>query len=83
MAKMKNKLVIASTTSSQNSGLFGILMPAYEKFSKYQSIVEVIALGQGRPSDWLKKDKLMPFLFMIHSAKKNFWLKVMESIVGR
>ncbi len=31
MAKEKKHLIIASTTSTQNSGLFDILIPAYEK----------------------------------------------------
>src|SRR4030042_2694524 len=48
MAKEKRKLVIASTTSIQNSGLFDILVPAYEKSSKYGVKVEVIAVGTGK-----------------------------------
>ena len=55
MAKTKNKLVIASTTSTQNSGLFDILIPAYEKFSKYQTNVEVIAVGTGQAIRLAKK----------------------------
>ncbi len=55
MAKTKNKLVIASTTSTQNSGLFDILIPAYEKFSKYQTHVEVIAVGTGKAIRLAKK----------------------------
>jgi tungstate transport system substrate-binding protein len=55
MAKAKNKLVIASTTSTQNSGLFDILLPAYEKFSKYQAKVEVIAVGTGQALRLAKK----------------------------
>ncbi|MBA4393128.1 MAG: tungsten ABC transporter substrate-binding protein [Desulfobacca sp.] len=55
MAKTKNKLVVASTTSTQNSGLFDILIPAYEKFSKYQAKVEVIAVGTGKAIRVAKK----------------------------
>ena len=55
MAKTKNKLIIASTTSTQNSGLFDILIPAYEKFSKYQVKVEVIAVGTGKAIRLAKK----------------------------
>ena len=55
MGKEKNKLVIASTTSTQNSGLFDILIPAYEKFSKYQAKVEVIAVGTGKAIRLAKK----------------------------
>ena len=55
MAKAKNKLIIASTTSTQNSGLFDLLIPAYEKFSKYQAKVEVIAVGTGKAIRLAKK----------------------------
>ena len=47
MQKKKVKLTIASTTSTQNSGLFDILIPAYEKNSNYAVEVAVIAVGTG------------------------------------
>jgi tungstate transport system substrate-binding protein len=53
--KAKKKLVIASTTSTQNSGLFNILIPAYEKFSSYNVAVEIIAVGTGRALRIAKK----------------------------
>jgi len=43
-----SKLVIASTTSTQNSGLFDILIPAYEKATRYEGSVEIIAVGTGQ-----------------------------------
>jgi tungstate transport system substrate-binding protein len=55
MAKAKNRLVIASTTSTENSGLFDILIPAYEKFSKYQVKAKVIAVGTGKAIRLAKK----------------------------
>jgi len=55
MAKAKNRLIIASTTSTQNSGLFDILIPAYERFSKYQAKVEIIAVGTGKAIRLAKK----------------------------
>lgn len=48
MARGKTKLVIASTTSTENSGLFDVLIPAYEKSTKYGVKVETIAVGTGR-----------------------------------
>ena len=48
MKQEKTKLIIASTTSTQNSGLFDILIPAYEKSSRYNVAVEVIAVGTGQ-----------------------------------
>jgi len=47
MSQAKTKLVIASTTSTQNSGLLDILIPKYEKSSRYDVSVEVIAVGTG------------------------------------
>jgi tungstate transport system substrate-binding protein len=55
MPKEKTKLVIASTTSTQNSGLFDILLPAYEKSSRYDMKVEVIAVGTGKAIRIAKK----------------------------
>ncbi len=48
MAIEKTKLIIASTTSTQNSGLFDILVPAYEKATRYNVKVEIIAVGTGK-----------------------------------
>ena len=55
MPKEKTKLAIASTTSIQNSGLFDILIPAYEKSTKYNVKVEVSAVGTGRAIRIAKK----------------------------
>ena len=49
------KLIIASTTSIQNSGLFDILLPAHEKSTKYDVKVEVIAVGTGKAIRLAKK----------------------------
>ena len=55
MTREKTKLVVASTTSTQNSGLFDILLPAYEKATKYDVKVEVIAVGTGKAIRIAKK----------------------------
>ena len=48
MPKTRTKLVIASTTSTQNSGLFDVLIPAYEKSTGGAVSIEVIAVGTGK-----------------------------------
>jgi tungstate transport system substrate-binding protein len=48
MSKGKTRLVIASTTSTHNSGLFDILIPAFEKSTKYDIKVEIIVVGTGK-----------------------------------
>jgi tungstate transport system substrate-binding protein len=55
MAKEKTKLIITSTTSTHNSGLFDILIPAYEKSTKLNITVEVIAVGTGKALRIAKK----------------------------
>jgi tungstate transport system substrate-binding protein len=55
MKKKSVKLVIASTTSTQNSGLFDILIPAYEKATQYGVSVEIIAVGTGKAIRIAKK----------------------------
>ena len=53
--KRSSTLVIASTTSTQNSGLFDILIPAYQKTSPYKVKIEVIAVGTGQAMRIAKK----------------------------
>lgn len=55
MPKTQSKLVIASTTSTQNSGLFDILIPAYERSTKYNVKVVIIAVGTGKAIRIAKK----------------------------
>jgi len=55
MKKNTAKLVIASTTSTQNSGLLDILIPAYEKSSKFNVTVDIIAVGTGKAIRIAKK----------------------------
>jgi tungstate transport system substrate-binding protein len=55
MSTRKTKLVIASTTSTQNSGLFDVLIPAFEKSSRYNVKVEVVAVGTGKALRLAKK----------------------------
>ena len=55
MTKRTTRLLIASTTSTQNSGLFDILIPRFEKSSRYNLSVEVIAVGTGKALRIAKK----------------------------
>jgi len=55
MAKGKAQLIIASTTSTQNSGLLDILIPAYEKATLYKIKAEIIAVGTGKAIRIAKK----------------------------
>jgi len=48
MPKVKTVLRVASTTSTQNSGLFDILIPSFEKSTNNHISVEVTAVGTGK-----------------------------------
>lgn len=48
MKTRKQKLIVASTTSVQQSGLLDVLLPAYEQSSPFGVSVEVIAVGTGK-----------------------------------
>ncbi len=72
MAKEKVKLVIASTTSTENSGLFKILIPAYEKATRYNIKVEVIAVGTGRAIRIAKKGEADLLFIHDHFREEKF-----------
>jgi len=55
MKDEKIKLVVASTTSTQNSGLFDILIPGFENSTKYNIKVELVAVGTGKAIRMAKK----------------------------
>jgi len=55
MKTKPSKLVLASTTSTRNSGLFDILIPAYEKTTHHALSVDVIAVGTGKAIRMAKK----------------------------
>jgi tungstate transport system substrate-binding protein len=55
MKKKATRLILASTTSTQNSGLFNVLIPAYEKATCYNVSLEIIAVGTGKAIRIAKK----------------------------
>lgn len=57
MSMSKEKMSIASTTSIQNSGLFDILIPGYERQSLYDVEVLVTAIGTGKAIRLAKQGK--------------------------
>jgi len=57
------KLIIASTTSTQDSGLFDVLIPAFEKNSGYN--VKVIAIGTGEAIEYGKRGEAD--IILVHS----------------
>jgi tungstate transport system substrate-binding protein len=70
MFKGKTRLVIASTTSTQNSGLFDILIPAFKRSTKYNIEVEIIAVGTGKAIRIAKKGEA-DMLFVHDPFREN------------
>jgi len=67
------KLVLASTTSTQDSGLFDVLLPAFEKaYPEYK--VEVIAVGTGEALK-LGENKDADVLLVHAKAKEEQFVK--------
>ena len=67
------KLVLASTTSTQDSGLFDVLIPAFEKaYPEYK--VEVIAVGTGEALK-LGENKDADVLLVHAKAKEEAFVK--------
>ncbi len=77
MKKRAQKLIMASTTSVQQSGLLDILLPAYEQATPYPVAIEVVAVGTGKAIRLAKHGEPICFSCMIPSGKKNSSLRDM------
>jgi ABC-type tungstate transport system permease subunit len=70
------ELVLATTTSTQDSGLLDVIIPAFEAAYDHQIEVKVIAVGTGQAlqlgcdgnADVLKK-KILPILMRLGQEK--------------
>ncbi|MCC6346505.1 MAG: substrate-binding domain-containing protein [Nitrospirales bacterium] len=69
MNKENTRLLIASTTSTQNSGLFDILIPVYEESTERTVRVEVIAVGTGKAIRIAKKGEAD--LLFVHDPSRE------------
>ena len=63
-------IILATTTSTQDSGLLDVLLPIFEKKTGY--FVKTIAVGSGRPWQWGKRERRMCFWFIPLHAEKKF-----------
>jgi tungstate transport system substrate-binding protein len=65
-----NQIILATTTSTQDSGLLDVLVPQFEKESGYQ--VKVISVGSGQAMKMAEKGEVD--LLLVHSpdAEKKF-----------
>ena len=63
-------VILATTTSTQDSGLLDVLMPAFEKESGYQ--VKTIAVGSGQAMKMGEKGEADVLLVHSPDAEKKF-----------
>ncbi|TLM77541.1 MAG: tungsten ABC transporter substrate-binding protein [Actinobacteria bacterium] len=71
VVKPKIKVILASTTSTQDSGLFGVLVPAFERaYPKYD--LQVVAVGSGAAMEMGKRDDADVLLVHSPAAEKAF-----------
>ncbi len=75
MPKTRTKLIIASTTSTQNSGLFDVLIPAYEKSKGGAVSAEVIAVGTGKAIRIAKKGEADMLFVHDPFREEKSWLR--------
>ena len=70
-AQAQDKFItVASTTSTEQSGLFGYLLPAFEKKTGIQ--VRVVALGTGQALDLARRGDADVVLVHAKSAEEKF-----------
>ncbi len=65
-----NEIILASTTSTQDSGLFDVLIPAFEKATGYT--VKVVAVGTGEALELGEKGEADVVLVHSRSAEDKF-----------
>ena len=64
------RVVLASTTSTQNTGLFDVLLPAYYKWTKLKDVrVDVVAVGTGKAIEIARRGDA-DFL-LVHDREKE------------
>ena len=63
-------IVVASTTSTEQSGLFGFLLPIFQKKTGIQ--VRVVALGTGQALDLARRGDADVVLVHARSAEEKF-----------
>jgi len=80
---VEESLVLATTTSTEDSGLLDILIPAFEK--EYQTIVKVIAVGSGQAMEMGKRGDADALLVHSPDAENEFmsdgWGKVRKDVM--
>ena len=80
VARAQTTLVMASTTSTEQSGLFGHLLPAFKAASGLD--VKVVALGTGQALDMGRRGDADVLFCTTRWPKKSWWPMVLACNAG-
>ena len=66
----ETRVILASTTSTQNTGLFDVLIPAYYKWTKLKDVkVDVVAVGTGKAIEIARRGDAD--ILLVHDKEKE------------
>ncbi|MBI5189505.1 MAG: substrate-binding domain-containing protein [Nitrospirae bacterium] len=69
-AQAETRLVLQSTTSTQNTGLFDVLLPAYYRWTKYKDVrIDVVAVGTGKAIENARRGDAD--ILLVHDREKE------------
>ena len=69
-AAAETRVVLASTTSTQNTGLFDVLIPAYYRWTKLHDVkIDVVAVGTGKAIEIAKRGDAD--MLLVHDREKE------------
>jgi len=69
-ASAATRIVLASTTSTDNTGLFKVLLPAYYNWTKLKDVrIDVVAVGTGKAMEIAKRGDAD--LLLVHDREKE------------
>jgi len=76
---MAQSIVMSSTTSTEQSGLFGFLLPEFKKATGIDT--KVVALGTGQALDMARRGDADVVFVHDQPAEESLWPKVLASSV--
>jgi len=69
-AMAETRVVLASTTSTQNTGLFDVLLPAYYNWTKMKDVkIDVVAVGTGKAIEVARRGDAD--ILLVHDREKE------------
>jgi tungstate transport system substrate-binding protein len=69
-AMAETRVVLASTTSTQNTGLFDVLLPAYYNWTKMKDVkIDVVAVGTGKAIEIARRGDAD--ILLVHDREKE------------